>query len=47
MDKLGEFSSQTERFLGSLAIYLGLPIRKGEWLASKFSNESVAFEHFM
>jgi hypothetical protein len=44
MDKLGEFSSQTERFLRSLAIDLGLPIRKGEWLASKFSNESVAFD---
>jgi hypothetical protein len=44
MDKLGEFSTQTERFLRSLAIDLGLPARKGEWLASKFTNESVAFD---
>lgn len=44
MDKLGEFSSQTERFLRSLAGDLGLPIKKGEWLATKFSNESVAFD---
>lgn len=44
MDKLGEFSSQTERFLRSLAIDLDLPARKGEWLAARFSNESVAFD---
>lgn len=44
MDKLGEFSSQTERFLRSLAVDLDLPAKKGEWLASKFTNQSVAFD---
>lgn len=44
MDKLGEFSSQTERFLRSLASDLGLPAKKGEWLASRFSNGSVEFD---
>jgi hypothetical protein len=44
MDKLGEFASQTEKFLRSLAIDLGLTARKGEWLAHSFSNDSVAFD---
>jgi hypothetical protein len=44
MDKLGEFSSQTERFLRSLAVDLGLSAKKGQWLATKFTNDSVAFD---
>lgn len=44
MDKLGDFASQTERFLRSLARDLGMPVKKGEWLASSFTNDSVAFD---
>lgn len=44
MDKLGEFSTRTERFLRSLALDLALPVKKGDWLALKFSNESVGFD---
>jgi hypothetical protein len=44
MDKLGEFASQTEKFLRSLANDLGLQVAKGEWLAHNFSNDSVAFD---
>jgi hypothetical protein len=44
MDKLGEFSSQTERFLRSLSLDLGIKIKKGDWLARNFSNGSVEFD---
>lgn len=44
MDKLGEFSSQTEKFLRSLANDLGIVAKKGQWLAKNFTNESVAFD---
>jgi hypothetical protein len=44
MDKLGEFASQTERFLRSLSRDLGLVPKKGEWLAANFTNESVGFD---
>lgn len=44
MDKLGEFSTRTERFLRSLTLDLALPAKKGDWLALQFSNESVAFD---
>jgi len=40
MDRLGEFTSQAEKFLRSLASDLGLEAKKGEWLASNFRNES-------
>jgi hypothetical protein len=44
MDKLGDFASHTERFLRALARDLGVPAKKGEWLAANFANESVSFE---
>jgi len=44
MDKLGEFASQTEKFLRSLANDIGVSAKKGEWLAVKFTNDSVAFD---
>ena len=44
MDKLGEFSSQTERFLRSLSFDLGIEARKGEWIAENFTNDSVSFD---
>lgn len=44
MDRLGEFTSQTEKFLRSLAADLGVDAKKGLWLASQFSNESVGFD---
>jgi hypothetical protein len=44
LDRLGEFTSQTERFLRSLAADLGVESKKGFWLASQFSNESVGFD---
>lgn len=44
MDKLGDFASQTERFLRSLARDLGVPAKKGGWLALEFTNDSVAFD---
>jgi hypothetical protein len=44
MDKLGEFSSQTERFLRSLALDLGIETKKGQWLARDFSDGSVEFD---
>jgi hypothetical protein len=44
MDRLGEFTSQAERFLRSLAADLGADSKKGLWLASQFSNESVGFD---
>lgn len=44
MDKLGEFASQTEKFLRSMAFDLGVKAKKGEWLAQNFTNESVAFD---
>ena len=44
MDRLGEFSAQTERFLRSLSCDLGLEVRKGLWLAKNFKNESVGFD---
>lgn len=44
MDKLGEFASQAERFLRSLAADLGVDAKKGRWLAHTFTNDSVAFD---
>jgi hypothetical protein len=44
MDKLGEFSSQTERFLRALSLDLGIETKKGEWLARNFGNGSVEFD---
>jgi hypothetical protein len=44
MDKLGEFSSQTERFLRALSLDLGIGTKKGEWLARNFGNGSVEFD---
>jgi hypothetical protein len=44
MDKLGEFTSQTERFLRALSIDLGIAAKKGEWLAQNFTDDSVAFD---
>jgi hypothetical protein len=44
MDKLGEFATQTERFLRSLSADLGVDAQKGKWLARNFTNESVAFD---
>jgi hypothetical protein len=44
IDKLGEFSSQTERFLRSLALDLGIAIKKGQWLAQHFTDGSVEFD---
>jgi hypothetical protein len=44
MDKLGEYASQTEKFLRSFCADLGVQARKGEWLARDFSNDSVAFD---
>lgn len=47
MDRLGEFTAQTERFLRSLTADLGADCKKGAWLAAEFSNESVGFDaHF-
>lgn len=44
MDKLGEFATQTERFLRSLSRDFGIEADKGKWLARKFTNDSVAFD---
>jgi hypothetical protein len=44
MDKLGEYASQTERFLRSLTNDLGIDVSKGDWLARNFSNGSVEFD---
>lgn len=44
LDRLGEFSSQMEKFLRSLANDVGIKTKKGEWLASNFTNESIAFD---
>lgn len=44
LDRLGEFTAQVERFLRSLATDLGVQSKKGLWLASQFSNESVGFD---
>jgi hypothetical protein len=44
IDKLGEFSSQTERFLRALSVDLGIEARKGEWIAENFTNDSVSFD---
>jgi hypothetical protein len=44
MDKLGEFSCQTERFLRALSLDLGIETRKGQWLASHFADGSVEFD---
>lgn len=44
MDKLGEFATQMERFLRSLASDHGVSGGKGKWVARNFTNESVAFD---
>jgi hypothetical protein len=44
MDRLGEFATQTERFLRSLASDIGATSKKGHWLALNFGNESVGFD---
>ena len=44
MDKLGEFSSQTEKFLRSLSIDLGIDAKKGQWHALHFSDGSFEFD---
>lgn len=44
MDRLGEFATQTEKFLRSLAADLGVVSKKGHWLATNFGNESVGFD---
>jgi hypothetical protein len=44
MDKLGEFSSQTEKFLRSLSIDLGIETKKGQWLALHFADGSFEFD---
>ena len=44
MGKLGEFSTQMERFLRSLSADLGIDAQRGKWLAKNFTNESVAFD---
>jgi hypothetical protein len=44
IDRLGNFTVQTEKFLRSLAHDLGLSVERGQWLARNFSNESVAFD---
>ena len=44
MDKLGEFATQTEKFLRSLTIDLGVAAKKGLWLATRFTNGSVEFD---
>src|ERR1700737_2515547 len=44
MDKLGEFSSQTERFLRAFSLDLGIAAKKGEWIAENFTNDSVSFD---
>lgn len=44
MDRLGEFATQTEKFLRSLTADLGVAAKKGHWLATNFGNESVGFD---
>lgn len=44
LDRLGELAVQAEKFLRSFAADLGIDAKKGEWLASAFTNESVAYD---
>lgn len=44
LDKLGELAVQVEKFLRSFAADIGVDAKKGEWLASSFTNESVAYD---
>jgi hypothetical protein len=44
IDRLGEFASQTDKFLRSFSKDIGAPSRKGEWIAQNFTNESIAFD---
>lgn len=45
LDKLGEFAIQSEKFLRSLANDLEIPVKKGELLALRFTNESIAWDN--
>lgn len=44
LDKLGDFATQTEKFLRSFAADLGVTVQKGEWLAKEFRNESTSWD---
>lgn len=44
LDKLGDFATQTEKFLRSFASDLGVTVRKGEWIAKEFRNESTSWD---
>jgi hypothetical protein len=44
MDKLGDYASQSEKFLRALAADFGVSPTAGKWLARNFTNESVAFD---
>ena len=44
MGKLGEFATQTDRFLRKLSADFGLDDKNARWLAHNFTNESVAFD---
>ena len=44
LGKLGELTKQTDKFLRSLTSDLGIVAKKDEWLARKFTNDSVAFD---
>lgn len=44
LDKLGDFATQTEKFLRSFASDLGVTVVKGEWLAKEFRNESTSWD---
>lgn len=44
LDKLGDFATQAEKFLRAFAADLGVSVRKGEWLAKEFRNESTSWD---
>lgn len=44
LDKLGDFVTQTEKFLRAFAADLGVTVQKGEWLAKEFRNESTSWD---
>jgi hypothetical protein len=44
LDKLGDFATQTEKFLRAFASDLGVTVQKGEWLAKEFRNESTSWD---
>lgn len=43
LDKLSSFSGEWEQFLRSLSADSGIDIKKGQWIANNFENNTVSF----